>query len=222
MATAATVDDFFALGLHPDTVTAAQSMVSRVAHVGAGAGVVTVDPESAPLGVYDIRVQVVTSGLPGVATVRWSLDAGVTWAGPVVAPAASVPLVLGVTGMAVVFGAGALVALDLYSFTAVRAVERHLAVANAKIRARIRRRFPAGLAAWDEGMIAAAVFDAAHSLLTMRGFDPKNGADKAVQLRAESGAKYLDDVVAGRLHPDDAEALFDAAPVAYSDARRED
>jgi hypothetical protein len=221
VATAASVEDFLAFGLHPDALAAALAQVSRVTHVGAGAGVMTVHESSAPLGVYDVRVQVVASGAPGAATVQWTINAGVTWAGPVVAPAGGAPLVLGATGLAVAFD-GALVAGDLYTFAAVRALERHLAAANARMAARLRRRYPGGLPSWDDGILSAVVADAALSVLTMRGFDPKNGADKAVELRAKTGAEYVDDVLAARVHPEGAETNFDVAPAAFSEPRRED
>ena len=72
VATEATPDDFFALGLHPDALTSALAMVSRVAHVGGGSGRVATTEDSSPLGVYDVRIQVVTPGAPGAATVRSS------------------------------------------------------------------------------------------------------------------------------------------------------
>lgn len=222
MATAATADDFFAVGLHPDTIAGAEGAISRVTQVGGGACVVAVTETSRPLGVYDVRVQVVTSGAPGTATVRWTLDAGATWSATVTAPAALAPLVIGVTGCAVTFD-GALHAGDLYSFTAVRALERHLAAANAKVRAYLRRRFGAeGLPSWDESLIASAVFIAALPLLVQRGFDPKNPGDKAVADRADEAVTYVKDVGASIAHPDGSLDDTETAPVAFSDAPREE
>lgn len=218
MAAEAIAADFYALGLHPDTIASALAQVSRVEHTGGGAGVMV--PEGSPLGVYDVRVQVVSSGAPGAATVRWSFDAGATWTIPAVAPL-DAPLVLGASGMAVRFE-GAFVAGDLYAFTAVRALERHLSAANATARAHLRRRFREGLPAWDDSIIAAAVSLAALSLLTQRGFDPRNPGDKAVADRAAEGIKYLKDVGASIAHPDGAIEALDTAPVAFSDPPRED
>lgn len=220
MSTEATPEDFFALGLHPDALTSALAQVSRVAHVGGGAGSVMVAEGASPLGVYDVRIQVVASGNPGVATVRWTLDAGLTWTGPVTAPSGA-PLVLGVTGLAVTFD-GALVAGDLYSFTAVRALERHLDAANAKTRAILRRRFKAGIPAWDASVVEASVAQACVSILTQRGFNPKDGADAAVSDRADTALKYLKDVGASIAHPDGMLDVTDTDPVAVSDPRRED
>ena len=220
MSTEATPEDFFALGLHPDALVSALAMVSRVAHVGGGAGTVAVTDTSSPLGVYDVRIQVVASGNPGVATVRWTLDAGLTWSATVTAPNGA-PLVLGVTGLAVVFD-GALVAGDLYSFTAVRALERHLNASNAKTRALLRRRFKAGIPAWDASVVEASVAQACVSILTQRGFNPKDGADKAVADRADTALKYLKDVGASIAHPDGMLDVLDTDPVAISDLRRED
>lgn len=222
MATEATAADLYALGLHPDTIAAAQAQVSRVGHVGAGVGVVAVHESSAPLGVYDVRVQVLTSGALDAATVRYTLDGAVTWSAPVVAPAAA-PLVLGASGMAVVFD-GALTLGDLYSFVAVRAVERHLSAANAKVRGKLRRRFRNDeLASWDDGIIAAATAEASLSLLTQRGFDPRNAGDAAVATRAKEGMKYVDEIGANLAHPDGALAIVaDTAPVVYSEPRRGD
>lgn len=221
MATEATADDFYALGLPPDTIAAAQASVSRVAHVGSGAGTVATTEGSAPLGVYDVRIQVVTSGVPGVATVRWSLDRGATWTSPVVAPASSVPLVIGATGTAVIFD-GALVALDLYSFIATRALERHLSASNAKVRSYLRRRFRDGLPAWDDALINAACSEAALGLITQRGFDPKNPGDKAIADRAKAGLDFVKDVGDSIAHPEGALDVTDTEPVALSDPRRED
>lgn len=220
MATAATPEDFFALGLHPDAVLAAQAMVSRVTHVGGGAGVVAVAEGSTPLGVYDVRIQVRTSGAPGAATVRWTLDEGATWSADVVAPAGGAPLVIGATGMAVTFD-GALVALDLYTFVAARALERHLSASNAKITAYLRRRFPRGLPSWDDSLVAASVFDASLSFLIQRGFDPRNPGDKAVADRAEAGVQFVKDVGANIAHPDNALAETVTSPRVYSDPREE-
>lgn len=216
----ATPEDFFALGLHPDALVSALAMVSRVAHVGGGAGTVAVTDTSSPLGVYDVRIQVVASGLPGAATVRWTLDAGLTWTGPVTAPSGA-PLVLGVTGLAVVFD-GALVAGDLYSFTAVRALERHLDAANAKTRAILRRRFKGAMPAWDASVVEASVAQACLSILTQRGFNPKDGADKAIADRADSSMKYLKDVGASIAHPDGMLDVLDTDPVAVSDPPRDE
>lgn len=216
----ATPDDFFALGLHPDALVSALAMVSRVAHVGGGAGVVSVTDTSSPLGVYDVRIQVVASGLPGAATVRWTLDAGLTWSATVTAPNGS-PLVLDVTGLAVTFD-GALVAGDLYSFTAVRALERHLDAANAKTRAILRRRFKGAIPAWDASVVEASVAQASLSILTQRGFNPKDGADAAISDRADTALKYLKDVGASIAHPDGMLDVVDTDPVAVSDLRRED
>lgn len=217
MATAATADDLFALGLHPDTIAAAQAQVSRVTHVGGGVGVVAVHESSSPLGVYQITVQVMTTGAPGAATVRYTLDNGVTWSSTVTAPSGS-PLVLGASGMAVTFE-GALTAGDTYAFVAVRAVERHLSAANAKVRAKLRRRFRADeLPSWDDSLVAASTAEAALSLLTQRGFDPRNPGDQAVATRAKEGMRYVDDVGAGLAHPDGALSITaDTAPVVLSD-----
>lgn len=216
----ATPDDFFALGLHPDALVSALAMVSRVAHVGGGAGVVSVAEGASPLGVYDVRIQVVAPGNPGVATVRWTLDAGLTWSATVTAPNGA-PLVLGVTGMAVTFD-GALVAGDLYSFTAVRALERHLDAANAKTRAILRRRFKGAIPAWDASVVEASVAQASLSILTQRGFNPRDGADAAISDRADTALKYLKDVGASIAHPDGMLEVTDTDPVAVSDLRRED
>jgi phage gp36-like protein len=221
VASEATDLDFYALGLHPDAVADAQAMVSRVSHVGSNAGSVVVAEGSAPLGTYDVRLQVVASGAPGTATVRWSLDKGVTWSATVTAPAASAPLVIGATGMAVVF-AGALVAGDLYSFVAARALERHLSAANAKVRSYLRRRFKTDLASWDDSLIAAAVSIAALSLLTQRGFDPKNPGDQAVADRASDGTKFVKDVGASIAHPEGVLDVTDTAPEVFSDEARGD
>lgn len=216
----ATPDDFFALGLHPDALVSALAMVSRVAHVGGGAGVVSVAEGASPLGVYDVRIQVVAPGNPGVATVRWTLDAGLTWSATVTAPNGS-PLVLDVTGLAVTFD-GPLVAGDLYSFTAVRALERHLDAANAKTRAILRRRFKGAIPAWDASVVEASVAQASLSILTQRGFNPKDGADAAISDRADTALKYLKDVGASIAHPDGMLDVVDTDPVAVSDLRRED
>lgn len=216
----ATPDDFFALGLHPDAIVSALAMVSRVAHVGGGSGVVSVAEGASPLGVYDVRIQVVAPGNPGVATVRWTLDAGLTWSATVTAPNGS-PLVLDVTGLAVTFD-GALVAGDLYSFTAVRALERHLDAANAKTRAILRRRFKGAIPAWDASVVEASVAQASLSILTQRGFNPKDGADAAISDRADTALKYLKDVGASIAHPDGMLDVVDTDPVAVSDLRRED
>lgn len=216
----ATPDDFFALGLHPDAIVSALAMVSRVAHVGGGSGVVSVAEGASPLGVYDVRIQVVAPGNPGVATVRWTLDAGLTWSATVTAPNGS-PLVLDVTGLAVTFD-GALVAGDLYSFTAVRALERHLDAANAKTRAILRRRFKGAIPAWDASVVEASVAQASLSILTQRGFNPRDGADAAISDRADTALKYLKDVGASIAHPDGMLEVTDTDPVAVSDLRRED
>lgn len=217
MATAATADDLYALGLHPDTIAAAQAQVSRVTHVGGGVGVVAVHESSSPLGVYQITVQVMTTGAPGTATVRYTLDNSATWSSTVTAPSGS-PLVLGASGMAVTVE-GTLTAGDTYSFVAVRAVERHLAASNAKVRAKLRRRFRADeLPSWDDSLVAASTAEAALSLLTQRGFDPRNPGDAAVAARAKEGMRYVDDVGAGLAHPDGALSITaDTAPVVLSD-----
>lgn len=220
MATEATANDLFALGLHPDALTAAQAQVSRVQHTGAGAGVVAVHESSAPLGVYQIVIQVISGGAPGTAIVRYSLDGGATWSSNTLAPAGS-PLVLGASGMAVVF-TDTFVANDLYAFVAVRAVERHLSASNAKVRALLRRRFPEGLAAWDDSLIAASCFDASLSLLVQRGFDPRNPGDAAVATRAKDGIAFVKDVGAAIAHPDGALDVTGTAPVALSDPPRDD
>lgn len=223
MATAATPDDLFALGLHPDTIAAAQAQVSRVHHVGAGAGVVAVHESSAPLGVYQITVQVMGAGAPGTGTVRYTTDGGATWSATVTAPADLTPLVLATSGMAVTFD-GALVVGDLYSFVAVRAVERHLSASNAKVRAKLRRRFRNDeLPSWDDGLIAASTAEASLSLLTQRGYDPRNPGDAAVATRAKNGMLYVDEVGDCLAHPDGALAITaDTAPEVFSDRRRED
>lgn len=216
----ATPEDFFALGLHPDALTSALAQVSRVAHVGGGAGTVAVAEGASPLGVYDVRIQVVASGNPGVATVRWTLDAGLTWSATVTAPFGA-PLVLGVTGLAVVFD-GPLVAGDLYSFTAVRALERHLAASNAKTRALLRRRFKGAIPPWDASVVEASIAMACVSILTQRGFNPKDGADAAVSDRADTALKYLKDIGASIAHPDGMLEVTDTDPVAVSDLPRDE
>lgn len=218
MANAATVDDFYALGLPPDAIASAENSISRVTHTGSGAGTVTAG--GAPLGVYDVRIQVVTSGLPGAATVRWTFDAGATWSSTVTAPSGAA-LVLGVSGLTATFE-GALVANDLYSFVGSRALERHLAAGNAKIRAYLRRRFPDGLAAWDDSLLDAACAVTALAIITQRGFDPRNPGDKAIADRAKAGLEYAQDVGASIAHPDTTLDVTDTAPVALSDTPRED
>lgn len=218
MATAATADDLFALGLHPDTIAAAQAQVSRVTHVGAGVGVVAVHESSSPLGVYQITVQVMTTGAPGAATVRYTIDNGATWSSTVTAPSGA-PLVLGASGMAVTFEGASFTAGDTYSLVAVRAVERHLSVSNAKVRAKLRRRFRRDeLASWDDSLIGASTAEAALSLLTQRGFDPRNAGDQAVATRAKEGMRYVDEVAACLAHPDGAlDITSNTAPEVFSD-----
>lgn len=218
MANAATVADFYALGLPPDTIAAAENSLGRVTHTGSGAGTVT--PGGAPLGVYDVRIQVVTSGNPGTATVRYTFDAGVTYTSPVTAPSGTA-LVLGVSGLTALFE-GALVAGDLYSFVGVRALERHLAASNAKIRAYLRRRFPGGLDEWDDSLLDASCSVAALALITQRGFDPRNPGDKAIADRSDAGLDYVKDVGASIAHPDGTLDVTDTAPVAFSDTPREE
>ena len=136
----------------------------------------------------------------------------------VTAPAGS-PLVLGASGMAVGFTGASFTAGDLYSFVAARAVERHLAAANAKVRAKLRRRFPNDeLLSWDDSIVAASCSEAALSLLTQRGFDPRNPGDQAVATRAKEGMRYVDEVGASIAHPDGAiNGATTTAPEALSD-----
>ena len=211
----ATLADLAALGLPSAALASTTTVLGSVTHTGPGTGTAT--PSGTPAGSWSVVVQVVAPGAVGVATFRYSTDAGSTWSSTATTAAS---VVLGATGISVAF-VGTFVAGDTYAFTATQAAQAALNAACDEADGYLRVRYTLPLLAWGGDLRAHVCALAAETILTARGFNPDAQGDPAVQARAGRARSWLRDVANGVTHPSFSESSPEVlAPVASSDTSR--
>ena len=208
----AAVADFLRFGLPGEALRAARTTQAPVTATGAGVGLV------APGGALDVGalyvaelavlVEVVAGGAPATATWRWSHDGGTTWTAAAVTPAAGSSAALAhpssgvATGLTVRF-AGVQTAGARFAWTARSCVADALRAANDEACGALGDRFGWPLATVPSDLVRDVCTIAAADVAAVIGYNPTEGADKLLELRAKLARERL---VARRTHTTGARA----------------
>lgn len=202
-----TLGDFLRLGLPPEALRSARTTHAPIVRTGAGAGVVV------PSGNLDVAllevdqlagvVEIVTGGAVGVATWRWSADAGATWSTP--APASTTPASLVLpwglaTGVVLRFS-GTLVTGATYAWTSVSAVATCRRAANDELSRYLVRQFALPLSEVPQDVIRDGCAIMAADVMAVTGYRPSDGADELLEKRAAGARKRFDAVVSAEVQP---------------------
>lgn len=192
-----------ALGLPPEVLRAIKPYVDIVTRTGSGSG--TVAPGGFPAGIYALRVRVSTAGALGVAAVEVSLDGGATYGAALAVPTNGALAVPG-TSSSIASGltlqlAGTFTLADVYVCDVASNVELNLDAASDWIDGYLRRRYTLPLTAWKLDLRDACAAHAALKILTVRGFDPEDPADKAVVKASADATTWADNVAKGWIDP---------------------
>lgn len=78
---------------------------------------------------------------------------------------------------------------------------RHLSAASGFIDSYLNARFILPLKTWDDSLIQKCCEIAAGNLLTIRGYDPENEADRSIYTRFENAKAWLEDIKQGNILP---------------------
>lgn len=180
-------------------------IVGDVTKTGAGSGTVTAS--GYPLDAYPVRVRVFTAGEPGgAARVKVSLDAGLTYPGPLLPVPAddgqALPL-LCAGEVALTFTAGAapsFAAGDVFAFNTTPSPEilATIEAVSADCDSYMRDVFALPLTRWDASIKRNVARLARYALLTQRG---RTEAD-AYADDAKAALKWWESVARGDLRPD--------------------
>jgi phage gp36-like protein len=213
-----------AFGLPAVVLRTIPAFVDTVTHTGTGAATVT--PGGYPASVYALRVRVSTGGAPGAGAIEVSLDGGTSYSAPATVPPSGVVQVPS-TSNAIASGltltiAGTLALGDLYACDVASNVELNLDAASDWLDGYLARQFTLPLTAWDLTVRDACAAWAALKVLTVRGFDPEQGKDKAVVDAAKRAETWAEHVAQGRVLPNVTDSSADpiAADVAVSSSPR--
>lgn len=206
----ASLADFLGMGLPADALRAARTKQAPIVATGAGAGLV------APSGALDVAaiaattlavlVEVVVGGVPGVATWRWSADAGVTWTATVATPQAGATVALALpvlgtpTGLTVRF-AGTLTTAARYEWTAVSAVGDCLRAANEEAYNYLARRFGYPLTTVPSDIVRDVCCIAAADVMAFCGYRPGAEVDQLLEGRAKAARGRLQAVRDNEVQP---------------------
>ena len=214
-ATYCTLQQFFRLGLPAASMRTLGFDTTPVLKTGTGSGTVASSGAYDVGGAYATQVQVlltvVGGGAPGTATVTVSLDGGAHSTGPLTVPAGGVlPLgpaptaapqsVIGATGLNAVFS-GTFTPGDTYAWTVTSNLQGALDAACDRVDGRLRRRYSLPLLTWDLEITQLVASLASESVLTNRGWNPENLADRSVIDRAKRANADLDQIESGFRSP---------------------
>ncbi len=191
----AALADFLALGLPSEALRRARTIQMPVTATGAGAGVVTpsgqLDVAATFRTTLDVRLEIVAGGAVGVATWRWSADAGSTWSSTVTTGASPARLVVPSTptdtGLVVAFG-GTLVTSAVYTWTATSCVAAALRAANDEAFRFLSRTRTPPFDPVSSDVVRDACVLAAADVMAVVGYNP-DGSDVLLERRAEAARK---------------------------------
>lgn len=202
----ATVADFLRFGLPGEALRMARTTQAPVTATGAGVGLVTpggaLDVGALNVAELAVLVEVVAGGAPGTATWRWSADAGVTWSSTATTPAsnATAPLAHPASGVATgltVRFVGTQTASARFAWTARSCVADALRAANDEACGALGDRFGWPLTTVPSDLVRDVCVIAAADVAAVIGYNPSEGADKLLELRAKLARERL---VARRTH----------------------
>jgi hypothetical protein len=203
----AALADFLSLGLPAEALRRARTIQAPVTTTGAGAGVVTPSGALDVAAVFrtslDVRVEIVLGGAVGVATWRWSADAGSTWSSTVTTSTTPARLVIPSTptdtGLVVAFG-GTLVTSAVYTWTATSCVAAALRAANEEAYRYLSRTRTPPFDPVSTDVVRDACALAAADVMAVVGYNP-DGSDALLERRAEAARKRFREARDGEVNP---------------------
>lgn len=223
----AALADFLALGLPSEALRRARTIQMPVTATGAGAGVVTpsgqLDVAATFRTTLDVRLEIVAGGAVGVATWRWSADAGTTWSSTVATSTTPARLVIPSTptdtGLVVAFG-GTLVTDAVYTWTATSCVAAALRAANEEAFRYLSRRASPPFDPVPTDVVRDACVLAAADVMAVVGYNP-DGSDALLERRAEAARKRFREARDAEVNPRLGDgAAHQRSPRVYSPSSR--